>query len=835
MAAENLQRTCASNGSLTKWTASIWVKRSDPTRGASFDYQTIIAAGPTAGGGNEGLFFNTGDSGLYMAINGNSFTTPALFRDPTHWYHIVVGVDTTQATASNRLRAWVNGVEYPWNSYPTQNLTFVSMNVASGQYQRIGYHTSNSYILNGSIADVYFVDGQQLTASAFGQTDATTGQWIPLGPATVRSNVGSFGTNGYYLPFKNKTSTTTLGYDYKTADRSSNNDWTLNNLTVADAVVDGIGNSFMQMQTAATDGRNAVLSVTNGGTYLHLEGNNTTDSIVLSNTAIPKTGKWYFEVKPITQTAIYGEFGIANIDRSPILNSGYNNSWLGENVMNGHALWYWTQASGGGSNGGVWDGQFSGRSRLAADGSGAAGQIIQVFVDRDNAKIYWSKNGSPLWGDASASSGGSTIPNNTDDWVVATSFWNSSGYCELEFNFGQGTFVSSNSGAGYTDSNGKGKFQYQPPTGYLALCEDNYPTPAVTRPPLNFKAITWSGDGSTSRSFTGLGFKPDIVWIKTRSGTDEGYYHRFAAIPLGSTSGYLSTHSQDGTQGSINGYVSSYDSDGFTIGNGTSGGVNTSGSTYVAWCWKMSSGNAVSNTDGTITSTVWANPTAGQSLVAWTGVGGGGTKTVGHGLGKTPSFIMVKDYSNGGTNWVVWSKYFDSTSVLQILSGAASNGSISNYWGSSLPTSTVFGVEPSGSYDSNQGGHSMMAVVFADVPGYSKSGQYKANNSTDNTYVYTGFKPAFVLIKNTDNAENWYIFDNARNTYNSNSISLQRASATGSDSAANTQATGTYIDFTSSGFKIRDSSPSTGELSYINRNYIYIAFAERPWQFGNAV
>lgn len=829
MAAEYLQRTCASNGSLTKWTASIWLERSDPTRGADFDYQSIICAGPTGGGGNEGLFFNTGDGALYMAINGNSFTTTAKFRDPTHWYHIVVSVDTTQATESNRLRAWVNGVEYSWTSYPTQNLQCASMNVASGQYQRIGYHTSNSYIFNGKIADVYFVDGQQLTASAFGATNSTTGQWNPLAPATVRSNVGNFGTNGYYLPFKTKTSTTTLGYDYKTADRSSNNDWTLNNLTTADAVSEGVGNTFMQMNTAATDGRNAALTVTNGGTYLHLEGNGTTDSIVLSNTAIPKTGKWYFEVKPITQTAPYGEFGIVNIDKANVLKNGYNDSWLGANQLNGHTIWYWTQTSG---NGGVWNTQYSGQSKLAADTAGAAGQIIQVFVDRDNAKIYWSKNGSTLYGNASAATGGATIPNNSDDWAVASSFWNGTDYCELEFNFGLGTFVTSNSNVGYTDSNGKGKFQYQPPTGYLALCEDNYPAPAITNPNEHFKAIAYSGDGSSTRSFTSIGFKPDLVWIKSRSGADTGYYNRFAAIPLGSTSGYLSTHIDDGNQGTANGYVSSYDTTGFTVTKG-GGGVNESGSTYVAWCWKMSSNVGVSNTNGNITSTVYANPTAGQSLVKFTGATGG--SSIGHGLNAAPEMIISKVFSVGGNNWVVYHKDLGGTSKLLILNGTDSVVTLSNYWGSQVPDATKFYVNSAGSWDSNYNGRDTLSWCITSIPGYSKVGSYIANGSSDNTFVHTGFKPAFILIKNSDNVEGWYIVDNARNTYNDSNTQFQKANTIGSDSTATSAASNSKIDFMSTGFKFRDSTPSGGEVSYGNRNYVYVAFAEKPWQYGLAV
>jgi hypothetical protein len=249
----------------------------------------------------------------------------------------------------------------------------------------------------------------------------------------------------------------------------------------------------------------------------------------------------------------------------------------------------------------------------------------------------------------------------------------------------------------------------------------------------------------------------------------------------------------------------------------------------------MSSGSSVTNTAGTITSTVWANPTAGQSLVRWTGVGGGGTKTVGHGLGRAPAFIMAKDTSGGGTNWVAWHKSFPDSRTLQIISGSEGNQSISNYWGSAIPSSTVFGVEPSGTYDSNQNGRTMMALVFAEIEGYSKFGSYTYNNSTNGNFIYTGFKPAFILIKNTNNAEKWYIVDNARNNFNGGQTAFLQASTTNSESTCNGQATDSQIDILSNGFKLRDlGSVSAGEVTFETRPYLYAAFAEVPQDLANA-
>ena len=820
MASEYLQRTCASNGNLTKFTISLWLKRSDDV----LDYQSIVCAGPTGGGGNEGLFFNTGDGALYYALNGASFTTSRIFRDTTQWMHIVHAVDTTQATESNRFKTWVNGQAVTWGSYPTQNQTHASMNVASGQVQRIGYHSSNSYQFYGSVSEIYFVDGQQLDYTVFGRSDATTGQWIPKAPATVRASVGSFGTNGYYLPFKNKTSATTLGYDYKTADRSSNIDWTLNNITTADANNGGVENSFWQMNSLATDARNTSL-ITDGGTKIVMTANGNTDSVFASSNALPKTGKWYFEVKCSAQSEYYGEVGIVNIDRAPLFTGGYGNSWLGDDdiVTPGHSIFYWNSIN---TYDGLWNSYFNSGTRLYSS-TFSDPTYHMVAIDRDAGKLYWGRNGSWVVGNPSAGTGGVTINNNSDDWVIATSFWNSVGNITMEFNFGIGAWTTNSN----TDASGIGKFQYTVPTNYKALCEDNMPKSAITNPEAHFKTILWSGNNAAARSITGTSFQPDLVILKNRS---DVYNPQIHDAVRGASDGAIYTSSTATRDSDFP--ISSFNADGFTTKNATSvNSQNLTGNNYVAWCWKAGNGTTTL-TGGDISVTASVNQPAGFSILKYNTGSYSNTYTVPHGLTTAPEFMIIKGaYDSTTYNFDVYHKYLSSYGNRLILNDTTAETSGGTYaWNGAAPSNTLITVNNnSGSYYGTN--KNMIAYCWRSIPGYSKMGAYTYNNASDGTYVYTGFRPACVIVKNSDNVETWYIFDNARMNGTGDSLALLRPSSSATEATSTSAAAGTTIQFTATGFKFRDANPAGGELTYETRRYLFAAFAADAWEYSNAV
>ena len=339
-------------------------------------------------------------------------------------------------------------------------------------------------------------------------------------------------------------------------------------------------------------------------------------------------------------------------------------------------------------------------------------------------------------------------------------------------------------------------------------------TDGLDKPDEYFNTITYSGDGSFPSSKTGVGFAPDFIWIKRRNIAAS---HVLSDIIRGTTKALYSESTTAELTSNTYGWVSSFNSDGFSVDQfGSSGeNVNASGSTYVAWNW-LANGAGVSNTDGTITSTVSANTTSGFSIVSYTGTGA--NATVGHGLGVAPKMIIVKSRSNA-TGWLTghdsigWNKYL-------VLNTTSAENTATTEWNGS-PTSTYFtlGSDTFG----NGSGRTYIAYCFAEKKGFSKFGKYTGNGSTDGSFIYTGMRPAFVMHKRTDVAgTNWGIIDNRRNTFNvtGNYLSANTSNAENSDGLAN------YYDFLSNGFKIRNSG------SFINASggtYIYMAFAEHPF------
>jgi len=323
-----------------------------------------------------------------------------------------------------------------------------------------------------------------------------------------------------------------------------------------------------------------------------------------------------------------------------------------------------------------------------------------------------------------------------------------------------------------------------------------------------FNTITWTGDASYPRSITGVGFQPDWIWLKNRTNT---YNHVLMDIIRGTGNlKWLSSNLTDaeGTQFN-NANVTSLDSDGFTIGStGGTDILNGSSQNIVAWNW-LAGGTGVSNTDGDITSTVSANTTSGFSIVSWTGDGVNGA-SVGHGLSQAPEMIVVKNRTDGSTNWRVGQTVAGNT----MTDGngyymewddtkASTNPGSATIWGSPplAPTSSVFYV---GSNNANNGsGDNMICYCFHSVKGYSKIGSYSGNGSTDGTFIYTGFAPAFVMIKRTNSTSPWTMFDNKRGQ-NENNVVLEADASTAEQTPINRQ-----IDILSNGFKNRATSNNT--------------------------
>jgi len=327
----------------------------------------------------------------------------------------------------------------------------------------------------------------------------------------------------------------------------------------------------------------------------------------------------------------------------------------------------------------------------------------------------------------------------------------------------------------------------------------------------HFNTKIWTGTGSSGHAITGVGFQTDLLWVKARTNTS--WHHLFDAV-RGVDKAIYSNATDAQATGSND--ITSFDSDGFTLGS-ASGATNSSSNNFVGWNWKAN-GAGSSNTDGSITSTVSANTTSGFSIVKWTGNSTSGA-TVGHGLGVVPKMIIVKTTARTG-NWVTYHHTLGATKYLE-LNNTGALGTSTAAWNDTAPTSSVFSL---GSWsNTNDNGYGMIAYCFAEKTGYSKFGSYVGNNNADGTFVYTGFKPAWIMIKQTSDTNQWFIFDNKRNTFNPETLYIQANTSDGDNAF-------TSLDFTSNGFKFL-----TSNAAFNNGSYIYMAFAEAPLVGSNNV
>ena len=358
--------------------------------------------------------------------------------------------------------------------------------------------------------------------------------------------------------------------------------------------------------------------------------------------------------------------------------------------------------------------------------------------------------------------------------------------------------------------------------------------PVIKKPSEHFDVSLWTGDGTTSpRSITNAGgFQPDLVWSKDRT---SAYNHQLfdSVRGVGSSKNLMSNQTAaEGTNASSFGYLSAFNSNGFALTKGTDPGneylwVGKTSDNYVAWQWKAG-GAAVANTSGSISSQVSVNSTAGFSVVTWTGNGTSGA-TVGHGLGVAPSMIIVKSRS-ATTSWFIrhssltagYQLRFTTDAQEQVSSATTAGGlgsgtsSVINFIAGSINVDNV-----------NASAATYVAYCFAPVAGYSAFGSYTGNGSNDGPFIFTGFRPKFVMIKSSStggSGYDWFMWDSSRNTYN---VVTNALWANLSDAENNTA----MVDLVSNGFKLRLSSSA---MNGSGTTFIYMAFAENPFKYANA-
>ena len=782
-----LHKTPSASASTRVWTFATWIKRSTLGGGASTHFNILGISSendPTAGfrfQADSLAYWDYGVGGTGYALNASTLET-AKFRDPSAWAHVMIAVNTTHGTDTNRLKIYWNGVlqtldntnqSGQGNTYPDQNAD-TAIN-ASEYVTWIG--ASNSYgSFDGYMADTYFINNQQLTPASFGET-GTYGEFKPI------EYTGTFDAYSSYLDYADSGN---LGDD----ESGNGADWAEAGIVATDQMLDTPTNNFCTMNPLSPNTSGLTFSEGN----LKMAGADTG----FFGTMGVSSGKWYYEMHSTNA-------GGNNLNTSAvgIVHEDALHDTIDSSSNDGFQLFGGTNKARGyyGYAGNKLDED----SNVSYGAAFVTGDIIGVALNLDDREITFYKNNS--------SQGVAFTSLGSGEWFPLWQNWTSS---VGVMNFGQdSSFAGVKTAQGNQDGNGIGDFFYAPPSGFLALCTKNLPDVAVT-PSEHFNTVLWTGNGS-SQSISSLEFQPDFTWIKSRSIVDS--HHLFDSVR--GAGQRLRSDSTAAENYNETAYLTSFDSDGFSLGGDD--GVNKNTATYVAWNWKAN-GSGSSNTDGNMaeTVTVSANTDAGFSIVTYTG--DGSAATIGHGLSKSPEMIIIKNRDDSA-NWPIY--HHKNTSAPETdylkLDTTAATADNSTFWNDTAPTSSVFTVATDG--DVNTDDDKYVAYCFHSVDGYSKVGSYTGNGNADGTFVYTGFRPAFLLMKVTNTASDWHIVDSVRDVDNviQNTLDPNTTAVEGSGSDR--------FDFTSNGFKLRQTS---GSYNGNNSTYIYMAFAETPFKYSNA-
>jgi hypothetical protein len=705
-----------------------------------------------------------GDGSSYATISGGQVGTI------NNWVHIAL------VRNSGSMKLYVNGV-----GGTAQTL---SSSPSNSKSWCIGGILVPSLLVPwiGNISNFRFIKGTALYTSNFtpptaALTAVTNTQLLTLQNATIIDN----STNAFTITNNGSvamSAATPYAFAALTQDTSGNNNgWNANNISLTAGVTyDSM--TDVPTNTSATTGNYAVFNplatastVSNGNLN---PSNNANAYSAPATIAFPSTGKFYAEFTVVSAVSPYPQLGIMDLSANFRTNAAMNT--IGNGVV------------------------YSSNGQLHLNGSlvttyatFTANDIISIAYDCSTGYVWIAKNGT--W-------------QNSGNPAAGTGYVTATTASTIGYTYAAGTYSS----AVIAGNFGQRPLSYTIPSGFVALNTFNLPTPTILQGNKYMDATTYTGNSAPSNTIVNAGqFKPDFIWWKPRN---QAWDHELQDSVRGTTK-YLRSNSTN-AEGTVTDGLLSFNSNGFTVGAG--GDWNSSSANIVAWQWQAGQGSTSSNTSGSITSTVSVNTTAGFSVVTWTGNGTIGA-TVGHGLGVAPSFIIAKQRS-GTEGFPTYHISLGATKTTNLNQTAATATSITR-WNNTTPSNTVFTLYNDAA--TNGSGSTYVAYCWAEIAGFSKFGSYTGNGSTDGTFVYTGFRPRFILVKTTGISD-WVLLDTARDTYNG----MQNQLFPNSSSA---ESSGTIrLDALSNGFKLRVA----GDPNSSGNTYIYAAFAENPFKNANA-
>jgi hypothetical protein len=767
--ADYLEYTPASGSGNSDWTFSAWVRRL-----AFGSYGGIFSARVNVNNIIQ-FYFSDADKIRITVITAGTTqadaTTVMVFRD-TSWYHLALQYDGTNSL----LTLWVNGESV---------LTDAITSTAAAAGQSASAHDLG-VIRNGAGSLIYFgklamaqatlILGSAPAASTFLDTytfGANGSQYVPKADATIAALATTAGGNSFCL-------TTAIG-DGTDASANGNNFTPTSMSDAANGTADTPSNIWCvwnRLQTSSS------VTLLNGNLDGSISGGQLYSA---AGTVVVASGKWYYEA---VATYIFNSFPLFGVVDVSQITAGTNISFY---TSTGSGNWQGTITHGTNSTVYLSDNTYT------SDGVSYNGStdVIMVAFDADAGKVWFGKNG--VWNN-------STDPA-TDTGGHTFSVVSGNGYRPY-------MYLNADTANTWTSNFGQNPFAYTPPENFLPLNTANLPTPDYQGIDY-FNPILYTGNGSTN-DITGVGFQPDLVWIKnTSSATSNSLYDVVRGVQKQLESDNTSAETTEATG------LTAFGSDGFTVGSLAQ--VNGNTNKLMGWSW-LAGGAGASNTDGSITSTVSKAAADHFSIVTYTGTGA--AATVGHGLGGVPDLIMVKNRGTTG-NWATQSSetsYSTNVFYLDLANNFATAGV--NVWNNTDPTSSVFSVRLAA--DTNASTNTYVAYCFKNVPGVCQIGSYKGNGSSNGPYVPLGFTPSWLMVKSIQGpyGTEWFMYDltrrNSLQTYAGGNANYDLLYANLS-SAGSRYASTAGVDFIADGFKIRGTST---DINYSGTTFLYIAIAD---------